>query len=201
MDKNTESFDDQGKAAGSSRGVGRRYFVKGLIAASPVVMTLSSRSALAAEVCTVSGHFSGNLSDARDPDYCAGLSPGAWKNELRGSTSAYNTQFETVTFKDVFGLNWYGSGLNWDTLPNGSPTLAQVLDFGGAPEDRYEFGAHAVAAYANAVFLYPHSYKMTPDDVKTMIHAVLTMGYYTDPSSGLTLDAEEMVSFIAGTFG
>ena len=64
----------------------RRRFVLGGAASAPVIVTLASRPALA-NVCTVSGTLSGNMSrpDAAD---CRGLTPGYWKTHP-GAWPAY----------------------------------------------------------------------------------------------------------------
>ena len=66
-----------GAAPKDAPGASRRRVILGGAAVAPVIVTLASRPALA-NVCTVSGTLSGNMSrpDAAD---CRGLTPGYWK--------------------------------------------------------------------------------------------------------------------------
>lgn len=59
----------------------RRKLLFGGVVATPAIMLLSSRSALAAGQCTASAHFSVNLSKPQATD-CKSLSPGCWKTTL-----------------------------------------------------------------------------------------------------------------------
>jgi hypothetical protein len=63
----------------------RRKLLFGGVVATPAVVMLSSRSALATGTqgwgCTASAHASVNLSKPKAPD-CKSLSPGCWKNTL-----------------------------------------------------------------------------------------------------------------------
>jgi hypothetical protein len=78
----------EGKPSKGAPGASRRRFVLGGGAMAPVMVTLAGRPALA-NVCTVSGTLSGNLSrpDAVD---CRGLSPEFWRTHP-GQWPAYVT--------------------------------------------------------------------------------------------------------------
>ena len=163
----------------------KRRLIKGVAKAAPVVMAVSSKPALA-NFCTVSGFLSGNLSNHDDQHYCGGRSPGYWMNHV-------TPEMKDVTFKEVFGDNWYGDTGTW----MGEPTLYQVLKMNGH-EDRYQFGAHAVAAYQNALKF--SDYPMSIYDVGDIVSQVLVTGYYTSPGTGQTLDAQQVVDFFYQTF-
>ena len=174
------------KAAGgiSAR---RRRLLKGTVAATPLLLTAVSRPVLGGGVCTPSGFLSGNLSHATHHVTCGGRSPGYWKKNCPH-------HHRNRLFRDIFGGNWRDvHGDEWTP----DPTLFTVLWMTGS-EDLYEFGAHAVAAWLNAVQL--SDYVMREDEVWEVVNQVIHKLMYTDPVSGRTMDAEETVYFFSGTF-
>jgi hypothetical protein len=78
----TEGAGRTRPARPETRAAGRRRFLTGGIAAAPVIVTLSSRSALAAKTCTISGTQSGNTSGAQIT--CYGHTLGYYKNNPQG---------------------------------------------------------------------------------------------------------------------
>ncbi|HEC19857.1 MAG TPA: hypothetical protein ENI97_11010 [Gammaproteobacteria bacterium] len=148
-------------------------------------MAVSSKPALA-HFCTVSGFLSGNLSHHDDRHYCGGRSPGYWMNHV-------TPEMKTRTFREVFGDVWRGKYGKW----SGDPTLYEVLKMTGH-DDRYQFGAHAVAAFQNALEF--SDYPMSVDEVVDIVAQVLAFGYYTSPGTGQTLDAQDVVGFFYQTF-
>lgn len=58
---------------------GRRRLLAGGLAAAPVILSATSKSALAAECLSPSRVFSGNISPHGDSFTCGGRSPGFWK--------------------------------------------------------------------------------------------------------------------------
>ena len=187
MDKNTELMGDKH----SPQSARRKFLIKSAAASVPVILTVTSRPAMGGNFCTPSGFLSGNLSDHGDDHdrSCNGLSPGYWKH-------SFPKQFEDVRFSRVFGGVWVdGRGVPWEP----DTTLKQVLHFRGN-EDRYRFGAHAVAAYLNAEHRIRLHYPMEVDTVIDIVRQVLTVGVYTDPSTGLSMDAMEVKEFFEGTY-
>lgn len=162
----------------------KRKLLKGLVTTAPVVMAMSSKPALA-NFCTVSGFLSGNLSNPNGQTYCGGRSPGYWINHVP-------EKYVSTTFKDVFGANW---GSDW--MPD--PTLYEVLKMGGG-DDRFQFGAHAVAAFLNADPTMPPDYPLSVLEVGDMVGQILLSGSYFHPGTGQTLDAQQVVLFFEGTF-
>ncbi len=163
----------------------KRKLLKGLVATAPVVMAISSKPALA-NFCTVSGFLSGNLSNPNSQTFCGGRSPGYWINHV-------TPEMQGMTFKQVFGGVWQGDSGNW----LGDPSLYDVLKMEGH-EDHYQFGAHAVAAYQNALLF--SDYPLTVLEVGDIVGQVLTFGYYTHEGTGQTLDAQQVVGFLLQTF-
>ena len=117
-DKQTTTVDS------SSTGDSRRRFIKGALAAAPVLMTVTSRPVWG-NVCAPSGVASGNLSTPGGVtvECPQGLSPDYYATGSNAPNSVY--------FDDVFGVG-----------PN--DTLKQVVKHG----DNFEKAA--VAAYLNA---------------------------------------------------
>ncbi len=184
-DRNDREHPRGGETAPSAA---RRRVIRGIAGTAPVLLTVASRPALGA-ACTPSGFLSGNLSHHHDKGVCNGRSPGYWKTHFP------MTEIGT-RFIDEFATVWQDKyGTPWDT----DTTLAQVLNMTGK-EDRYEFGFHAVAALFNARYEPDGDYPMTEAEVRNVVNEVLLYGYYTDPVSGQTMDAEEVVTFFSGTF-
>jgi len=178
-----ETVDDE-QASETADRKGRRKFLVGAAVSTPVILSIVSRPALGG-ACTVSGFLSGNLSNPHAQEICGGRSPGYWINHLSDTTTKY---------ADVFGGVWYGRYGAWDA----NTTLYQALAMTGN-EDRYQFGAHSVAAYLNAVD--PGiAYSMTPTEVINIVSDVLVLGQYTHPGTGRVMDAQEVVDFFFGTF-
>lgn len=176
---------DSGQDATGSIRTSKRKLLKSIAATAPVVMAVSSKPALA-NFCTVSGFLSGNLSNPNSESYCGGRSPGYWINHV-------TPEMQTMTFRDVFGDVWEGNMGRWLS----DPTLYEVLRMSGH-EDRYQFAAHAVAVFQNAL-LFP-SYPLSVGDVGDIVSQVLTLGVYTHAGTGRTLDAQEVVDFFYQTF-
>lgn len=167
----------------------KRRLLKGVVTTAPVVMAVSSKSALA-NFCTVSGFLSGNLSNPNSQTYCGGRSPGYWMNHV-------TDEMRHLSFKAVFGDVWMGDLGDWPRDDHHTPKLNEVLNMVGH-EDRYQFGAHAVAAYQNALL---HSdYPLSVFDVGDIVSQVLVSGYYTHSGTGRTLDAQEVRDFFFQTF-
>lgn len=122
---------------------GRRRIAKaGLLA--PVIMTLASRPSWGAN-CTVSGMYSGNLSNPTDS--CEGNSPAFWRDQAinGGSWPSYtsDTLFSTDNslLQAVFESDLNYNGKTLLEVLGGSDSLDPTLD---------TLGAHTVAALLNA---------------------------------------------------
>lgn len=185
-------MSDQASHGGTD--TSKRRLLKGIAGAAPVVMAVSSKPVLAG-FCTVSGFLSGNLSNHRSEQYCGGRSPGFYKSPNGVPAD------DPTTFFQVFGGVWKDGNGNFWPMPDGldgdTPTFYQVLNMTGN-EDRYEFGAHAVATYLNAYNV--SGFALTPTEVVSMVREVIAYGEYRHPSTGRVLDAEELVEFFQQTF-
>lgn len=168
----------------------RKFLIKGAAASVPVILTVASRPAMGGNFCTPSGFLSGNLSNPEDDRLmCNGKSPGFWRNR-------FPHHYKNVKFSTVFGGVWVdGGGTPW----NPDATLHEVIHYRGT-EDRYKLGAHSVAAYLNAEYRTKLNYPMRTETVVDVVRQVLTMGVYTDPSTGLSMDALEVKSFFQDTY-
>jgi hypothetical protein len=164
---------------------GKRKLLRGLAVTAPVIMAVSSKPALA-NFCTVSGFLSGNLSNPNSEKRCGGRSPGYWINHV-------TPELKSMTFQALFGGLWEGKSGKWVK----DPTLYEVLKMKGH-EDRYEFGAHAVAVYQNALLI--SGYPMSVAEVGDIVSQILTYGIYTHGGTGKTLDAQQVVDFFTQTF-
>lgn len=159
----------------------RRRFLKGAgIAAPAVIMTVSSKPVLARH-CTVSGTLSGNLSDPDHDHFCAGRTPGYWANHgddwphpytpgrcdsRHGGSGVCGAYVDGTPFhsgyansdgqRGPFGGNLYGSA-----------TMMEVLQMSGV-DDRYQLGAHAVAALLNALHFGDEIFGYNEDQIIEM---------------------------------
>ena len=77
---------------------------------------------------------------------------------------------------DVFGALWRGNGIGY-TWPD-DITFEQVLNLNGN-QDQYQFGAHVVAAYLNAMEI--EGYGQTPQDVIRITSEIIDTGVYEIP--------------------
>ena len=174
----------------------KRRLLKGAIGSTPIIMAATSKPVLAAW-CSVSGFLSGNLSNHHGQDHCGGRSPGYWMSKHGIPLD------DRTTFRSVFGGVWEdGYGVKWEIKYDGGgheigPLFREVCAMDGN-DDHYQFGSHAVAAYMNAI-TYTGSY-MPVTQVVQIVGEVLAFGYYTDPTTGQTLNAERVVDFIQQTF-
>jgi len=188
IDNNTEVKGDAPKSEQMAR---RKFLAKSAAVTVPVILTVTSRPAMGGNFCTPSGFLSGNLSNTGDDDdrSCNGLGPHYWKRH-------FPRRFKNVRFSRIFGGVWVdGNGYPWDP----DTKLEEVLEF-EKHEDRYRFGANAVAVYLNAEHRHRLHYPMDVGMVTDIVRQVLTMGMYTNPSTGMTMDVVEVKSFFKGTY-
>lgn len=184
---------------------GRRRFLKGAAAASPVIMTVVSRPVLGAQ-CTPSAWVSGNLSDhGQNRVSCGGRSPGYWKTHPKAWMSAgfsAGTCSSRASYKSIckdynsdgtlFNAVFSAGNYNYD-----GRTLMQVMWLGGN-QDPYQLGAHIVAALLNAATI--SNYGMKVPDVVAMYNGLIRNGGLYQPSVGDPMTAQDVVAFIQNTF-
>jgi hypothetical protein len=163
MEPSAKELDSMEQKAKNTQGLTRRDVAKAG-AAAPLLMSLLSRPAWGAGVCSVSALASGNASGRKEKECTGnGCPPEFWKNNLDAWAStifspgrqATNDNGETVdewtteggnTFSSVFGYEpESGSG-----GADGSPTLLDVLLDQEAVGFSNSVDAHLVAALLNA---------------------------------------------------
>jgi hypothetical protein len=164
-------------AAGESR----RRFAKSGLALSGVLLTLSGRPVLGAEVCkSPSGFLSGNLSTHGANTACAGRSPGYWKN------NTYWPINRGTKFRNIFACNPHS--------PYGTITMLELLtpqDF-----DTNKLGMHLVAAYLNAVSGWTPF--LSTETIKSMFSEWQAQGYFS-PTATVQWSAAQIVDYLTQT--
>jgi hypothetical protein len=178
----------------------RRSFAKSGLAASGVLLTLSSRPVLGELICkSPSGFESGNLSFHGIPITCAGLLPRVWKDNTNWPSSyvadttttiftkkkgSITTPIPGTKFANVFSCIGYGKGY-------ASLTMTEVLKQGDS------LGAHCVAALLNAA-----SGNKTPvlnvAQVKNIFNEFDLKGYF-EPTIGIFWYPDQIVAYLKTT--
>jgi hypothetical protein len=172
----------------------RRRFTKSGLAASGVLLTITSRSVLGGGndgllICkSPSGWISGNNSVHGQPPICEGVSPGYWKNH----TTWPIPNRDGALFRAAFPTCASGSVYYNDTM-------LKLLDHQSYDKDN--LAMHLVAAYLNAVA------GKTPFLPVATVQAMFTEwqsteghpnGYYT-PTAGVQWNAWKIVAYITAT--
>ena len=183
----------------------RRHLIKGIGAATPLMMTIASRPVMGAQ-CTPSAWVSGNLSDhGHTRMSCGGRSPGYWKTRagrwavtgfVPGTCHHRAMSHVCKAYKSDGTAFHQAAGGVFAGRVFGNKTMMQVLWLNG-DEDPYQLGAHMVAALLNAVSI--PDYGMDRNDVMDMYRQLVTSGVY-QPSVGEPMTAQDCVRFIQNTF-
>lgn len=160
-DQNEPDAHDVNKTADEGHGVdlSRRRFSRAGLIAAPVIMTLSSKSALGMNYrCTVSGMISGNMSHAGDIGDCMGRTPGYWTGGkcFSGGNKTYiagswpSPLLPTTPFHSSYGGVFAGNKfVYYKDNEYKCYNLEEVMRLGGTI-DSLQLGAHTVAALLNA---------------------------------------------------
>ncbi|MDC8784868.1 hypothetical protein [Roseateles koreensis] len=130
-------------------------------AGTVVLLTLPSRSVMAASTCTASEIASGNLSRAAHANPC-GCSPGFWGPQNQNGTALWTNSpslnsvySKSMAFNTVFGVNFFngtgGSGIRLDQVFPGQ-TAGPGSGYGNAFGVPDNTAMQAVAALLNAKF-------------------------------------------------
>jgi hypothetical protein len=198
----------------------RRRFGKSGLAASGVILTLASRPVLGCWDClSPSGFQSGNVSYHGQPPQCEGRTPGYWQAPGKQWPSPYTAGTCTnkkqpssndpvdwkngTPFSGTFNCGTNGAMYQSCCLPvknapckQTSPlSLMQVLLLGGK-DDRYQLGAHIVAALLNARMGWTDV--LTVQAVKDMFNEWAAKGYY-EPSAGIKWYGADIVTYLKTT--
>ena len=164
-----DSLDPAGEARPDPEASGRRGFLRGVVTATPAILTVAGRPAWANR-CTHSGNLSGNLSGAND-EPCAGegCSPGFWVTH----SNLWHAEFgPTRLFLDVFGVDAYPGLTLFDVIARtdfGLGGFAARCGVSGNKEKNTKnlllsLGFHTVAALENAANAV--RYELTVADVQ-----------------------------------
>jgi len=168
------------------KNVSRRTFTKAGLAASGVLMTLSSRSVLACDEISPSGFVSANQSRHGDPKPSHARRPPYWNGDCGWPVN------KNVNFRDVFR-----------SCPSSSPyykyTCAQVLagDVKIDTERNYCVGQYFVAAYLNACSGWSEDFLPMPKCL-TMCNEWLLTGIYR-PTANVSWNSSQIVQYFQNT--
>ncbi len=181
---------------------GRRRIIAGL-AASPILLALSSRAVLGAQTCAPSGFMSGSLSATDTFSTCAGKHPAFWLanpdewphpyKALGGDCSTYrgpgSPSCEKIQhtlkgsmFKDCFPLTDHADESMYDVLQNYPDTLA----------------CHVVAAMLNAAYDAPE-YLLDEAEVRDMYTEWYSLGFY-EINPGQLMYEYDLITFFENTY-
>ena len=178
--------------SGNSKASGRRRFVRGVGIATPVILTVASRSALARTCLSPSAQASVALDSSR-PDRlrseCFGLSPGYWKNAAEPQHPNHGSWIASSAEGKYFSVIFGASGFP-------GKTLREVLRLKGS-EDPSMLGAHLCAAWCNLQTGKTPSVILSLQTMKAMWDG--RTGSY-QPVPGAFWGAPQIVEFIKTTF-
>lgn len=189
---------------------GRRRLLQGGLAVTPVVAILKSREVLAStsgalQCRAVSAYLSGSshLSHHPEGEYCAGRTPGYWKTHPEEWPTDYgpgtckgNTPCNSAESWDDDGAKMTGV---WPLAAGiyGSATMMQVLWMGGS-EDRWQAGAHLVAAALNNLTGKVSEAILPWARIVAMGNAILGGAVY-QAAPGVSWNGEELVAYLKQT--
>lgn len=199
----------------------RRRFGKSGLAASGVILTLASQPVLGQWACqSPSGFQSGNVSTHGDLPLCEGRTPGYWQARDKQWPSPYMTGTcadskhlssndpvdwkNGTSFSGIFNCSGNGAMYQSCCLPvKNAPckltnplSFMQVLLLNGK-DDRYQLGAHIVAALLNAKMGWTNPV-LTEQSVKDMFNEWAAKGYY-EPSAGVQWSGADIVTYLKTT--
>lgn len=212
MKHNGKSLDDRQHASGcgkcprrdkettidkSSVGNSRRRFVKGTLAAAPVLMTVVSRPVWG-NACAPSGMVSGNLSSpgADAVDCSTGLPPNDYVEFVNGVYELNLSNWPAIIDEDSYFDDVFETGPHTklkQILKNtaeGTDPVNEVWEFD-------DFYRAAVAAYANAVS--GRTSYLSPYMVICMVRDAMSGGYQV--GSGITWSQDNVLAYFMYTWG
>ncbi len=168
-------------------GVGRRRFIHGIGIAAPIILTVKSPSALAAQCVAPSAAASMDLLKSRldrQQLSCIGRTPGFWQN----ASTTHPLDWEKAGGKGVLFSNVFLSGFS-------GKTLKQVMNLGGN-EDASQLGAHLSAAYLNLKRGWVPETVLSLSQLREMWGGRL--GSY-EPTAGVKWGGELIVTYLKTT--
>lgn len=168
----------------------RRRFIHGVGVAVPVIMTVKSSSALAAQCFAPSAAASIALLHSRldrEQLNCLGRTPGFWKNAAKPDHPNHS-----------YWVTAGGEGVLFSTVFNGgfpNKTLKEVMALTGN-QDQWKLGAHLSAAYLNHQIGWVPDTVLSLQDLRDMWAG--RNGTYT-PTAGVTWGGEQIVAYLKTT--
>ena len=190
----------------------KRSFAKAGVLA-PVIMTLTSRSALGTPICAPSGFVSATTTTVSGTNQmlgsCGGFSPGAYQTPYNGDGNWVNPYSpggaDSAIYPEGKGIRATSIGTLMSvgfSYPDGylaKRTMYDVLWMSGN-DDPDQLGGHLVAALLNAAAgLYTPAHGLTVADIKDMYKQLSITGHYS-PASGVTWTAQQVVAFLEQTW-
>jgi hypothetical protein len=179
----------------------RRRFVRGVGLATPVMLAMSSRSALANGGLCLSPSASASIAllnsrPDRERVGCAGGSPGFWSEASKSTHPNYSywvsSAAEGKFFSAVFG----------DSSAFPGKTLKQVLRNGMRDEPRfaddYKLGFHLAAAWCNLQVGWVPASVLSLQQMKDMWRYRIT-GYQPVPGMGTPWYGGDIVTYLSTT--
>jgi hypothetical protein len=152
-----KKVDDLGapikKETKQSQNQGRRKFIKGAAAATPIVLSVASRPVWARN-CSLSGQLSGNLSDDGIPCVGEGCTTDFWSQSI--NLNFYHPKFPpNMLFSEAFGRNAFPGKTLFQVIQKNVANNEVAVPFGCTPTSDcrnalLELGAQAVAALQNS---------------------------------------------------
>lgn len=161
----------------------RRRFTKSSLAASGVLMTLASRSSLAAVGLSPSGFCSINQSTHGQTCDSQARTPGYWKTHSSWPSGAT----QSTLFRMIFPVTNHSSGYY-------TVTLGDILTH--KSYDVSNLGMHLTAAYLDA--LKGWSPFLPTTTIVTMWNEWSTTGFYK-PTATISWDAAQIVTYLTST--
>ena len=151
MNKEKQELDTSENNADQEK---RRRLLKGIVASTPVILSVTSRPVLAGANCTESGQLSGNASDPELVCEGEGCRARFWDIH----TDLWHSDYPPRrTFKDVFDVNDFGNARLVRVLRGMRPPNTNCST--GSGSNVVSLGKQAVAALQNAAteVAYPMS--------------------------------------------
>ena len=175
----------------------RRRFIHGVGVAVPVIMTVKSSSALAAQCFAPSAAASIALLNSRlDREHldCLGRTPGFWVNAANPTNGKSDNLNNNYQYWEAAG----GDGILFSTVFGSgfaNLTLKQVMALNGN-QDQWQLGAHLSAAYLNNKIGWVPDTVVSLQDLRDMWAG--RSGTYT-PTAGVTWNGEQIVAYLQTT--
>ena len=165
-----QAAPDQVAVSDAARRSARRRFLTGGLASAPVIMTLSSKPALAT-YCSASGMHSGNQSTVSHV-YCRGRSPRYWRDHPERCSS-----FIVVGPLNPIYSNGYYSADDYSV-----PTIEELKDYREILERNYSYNRYRIRAvnrYIRNLKDYPH---LDSPPFGTRFSEIFTSGLASNPN-------------------